>query len=269
MIRDIVVVNNETVTSLKSQIALMRSKVEKRDRQLREGVAREKALLRETEKLRLTNVKLRASLKESKAGPGHVFVHNEGKEVKKLKEQLAAKNAYISQLHANTRRKDARIEDLELSLELLREAHEQAEESIAEEWRRLLEHKKALELAPLVPDTPEPPAYPKSSSSNKKNDNDCGNSAFDSPTGIDAVQDDSLFVIDALAEKVASSERKMGRLRARAERAERTREAACMTVLDALNREKSKVAALQALVMEPHAHSINFRQSNDGLKADQ
>jgi len=80
---------------------------------------------------------------------------------------------------------------------------------------------------------------------------------FRSPTGVTAVEeqeahDDSIFVIDCLVKEVASSEKSMSALKERVQKAEKSRDAVCMAVLDALNREKAKCATLQTLLMERH-----------------
>ena len=247
--------------SLKGLVLELRRELEKKDRDLRDYEQKEKALEREAEKLRQTNNRLRLALKErvgSHHQPGF-----ESKEVKRLKEQLLEKNAMIQEMETLSKRKDVRIDDLQLSNELLHEANLQVEDCIEEEWTKIIEQKKALRLAPLVPDTPEPsqshPAFRSTINlemTPQHGDGDGhGRESYDSPLGVDeAMNDDSLFVIDCLAQKVATSEKGISHLQAKVRKAEQTRDSVCMTVLDALNREKAKVATLQALVIDRHTN---------------
>jgi hypothetical protein len=233
---------------LKAQVLSLRRENESKDRELREGRLREKAYAREADKLRQMNNRLRMTIRDYGNGAS-VGVGYESNQVRRLKDQVREIQVRMGDALALSKRKDARIEDLELSNELLREANEQAEDCVAEEWDRLMEQKEALKQAPLVPDTPESSAAPPA------------HGPFDSPLSVaemGEMNDDSLFVINCLATQVASSEKTNGELHARASRAERSRDAVCMAVLDALNREKAKVVALQTLLMDRHTHASGF-----------
>lgn len=222
-------------------------------------------MAREGEKLRLVNNRLRITLKERENGAMRGSF--ESREVRRLKDELRIKQARLEETARLMHKKDKRIEDLELSNELLHEANNQVEESMAEEWTKLIEQKKALKLAPLVPDTPEVPSHSgrglrEGGSGARRAEkmvhhHEFVSTPFRSPTGVEAVEeheenDDSIFVIDCLVKEVASSEKSISVLKERAQKAEKSRDAVCMAVLDALNREKAKCATLQTLLMERH-----------------
>jgi len=225
---------------LKAQVCHLRAIISRKDSELFLATQNEKLYYSELDKLRNANTTLRETLREKSQGNSEMMTQQN----RRLQRELRDKDAKMAELITELRKKDTKIYDLQINVEILTEANRQAEECIAAEWNRMMEERETMKRSSL----------PASSSACDvdANVNDMINS---NQNNLSPAEENAVDIIDVLAQRVAMAESRAEAAEKKLAKTNHMKDVVCAAVLDCLSNERAKSAALSQLVFQDNLHT--------------